>query len=734
MFRPNRISSAGLDQRGEDPSDAVGGRRQNEPVSDPRTATPEAREEHQRISEEVEDARWRYYVLDDPTLDDADFDRRLRRLEALEGEFPELQTPDSPTQKVGGAVSTEFTSVDHLRPMESLDNAFTYDELEAWYARLGRDGVERPALLCELKVDGLAINLLYEEGRLVRALTRGDGRTGEDVTPNVKTIDSIPHRLTGTEEFPVPQLLEVRGEVFLPVKAFERLNESLLEAGKQQFANPRNSAAGSLRQKDPKVTASRALGMVCHGLGAREGFEPKAQSHAYEALAAWGLPTSDQVRVVQSLKDVEAYVENAGEHRHTIVPYEIDGVVVKVDDVGLQRRLGSTSRAPRWAIAFKYPPEEVNAKLLDIRVNVGRTGRVTPFGVMEPTKVAGSTVENATLHNAHEVKRKDVRPGDTVILRKAGDVIPEILGPVLALRPKGLAEWVMPTHCPACGTELAQQKEGDKDLRCPNHRFCPAQVRERVFHVAGRGAFDIEGLGYEAAVALLDAKAIDDEGDVFDLDEAKLLSAPLFTRAPKKKGEDGPQHSADVSRELNANGERLLANLRSRLDVPLWRVLVALSIRHVGPTAARALAQEFGTMNAIREASEESLAAAEGVGPTIAEAVIEWFKEPWHAEIVEKWERSGVSMEDARDESVARTLEGLTVVVTGSLVDFSRDSAKEAILSRGGKASGSVSKNTDYVVVGDNAGSKADKAEQLGVPVLDEDGFKALLEGGPSAS
>jgi DNA ligase (NAD+) len=511
--------------------------------------------------------------------------------------------------------------------------------------------------------------------------------------------------------------------VFLPVEAFERLNESLLEAGKQQFANPRNSAAGSLRQKDPRVTASRALGMVCHGIGAREGFEPEAQSHAYEALAAWGLPTSSQVQVLGSLAEVQAYIENAGEHRHTIVPYEIDGVVVKVDDVALQRRLGSTSRAPRWAIAFKYPPEEVNAKLLDIRVNVGRTGRVTPYGVMEPTKVAGSTVENATLHNAHEVKRKDVRPGDTVILRKAGDVIPEILGPVLALRPKGLAEWVMPTRCPACDTELAQQKEGDKDLRCPNHQFCPAQVRERVFHVAGRGAFDIEGLGYEAAAALLDAKVIANEGDVFDLDEAKVITAPLFTRAPKK-GEDGPQ--------LSANGERLLANLRSRLDVPLWRVLVALSIRHVGPTAARALAQEFGSMERIRAASEAELAAAEGVGPTIAEAVIEWFKEPWHAEIVDKWAAAGVSMEDERDESVERTLEGLTVVVTGSLVDFSRDSAKEAILARGGKAAGSVSKNTDYVVVGDNAGSKADKAEQLGVPVLDEAGFKALLENGPS--
>ena len=704
----------------------VGAPGHNAPMTAPRTQAPDTdpREEHRRIAEQVEDARWRYYVLDSPTIDDAEFDRLMRRLEELEAELPELRTPDSPTQKVGGAVSTDFTPVDHLQRMESLDNAFSFEELAAWHARLARDGVSDPALLCELKVDGLAINLLYEDGRLVRALTRGDGTTGEDVTPNVRTIDAVPHRLAATEDFPVPGLLEVRGEVFLPVEAFERLNEAMTEAGKPVFANPRNAAAGSLRQKDPRVTASRALGMVCHGIGARRGFEPQAQSHAYEALAAWGLPVSEQVRVLPSLTDVEAYVENAGEHRHTIVPYEIDGVVVKVDDVSLQRRLGSTSRAPRWAIAFKYPPEEVNARLLEIRVNVGRTGRVTPYGVMEPTKVAGSPVENATLHNYHEVERKDVRPGDTVVLRKAGDVIPEILGPVLPLRPEGLAPWVGPTECPACGTTLVEQRAGDKDRRCPNHRYCPAQARERVFHVAGRGAFDIEGLGYEAAAALLDAQVIDNEGDVFDLDETSLVRAPLFTRAPKK-GEEGPQ--------LSANGQRLLDHLSRAKHVPLWRVLVALSIRHVGPTAARALAAEFGSMDAIRAATEEQLAAAEGVGPTIAEAVIEWFAEDWHVEIVDRWARAGVSMADERDESVPRTLEGLTVVVTGSLVDFSRDSAKEAILSRGGKAAGSVSKKTDYVVVGDNAGSKADKAEQLGVPILDEAGFTALLEGGPDA-
>ncbi len=689
----------------------------------PEAAPPEARERHQTLAEQIEEARWRYYVLDDPTLSDADFDVRMRELEALEEQFPELRTPDSPTQKVGGAVSTEFTAVDHLQRMESLDNAFSDEELDAWFARLGREGVDDPALLCELKVDGLAINLLYERGRLVRALTRGDGRTGEDVTPNVKTIASVPHRLTGTDELPVPALVEVRGEVFLPVEAFERLNASMVDAGKPMFANPRNAAAGSLRQKDPRVTATRDLGMVCHGIGAREGFEPVAQSAAYDALRAWGLPTSDRVRVLPDLAGVREFIAYYGEHRHD-VEHEIDGVVVKVDQVALQRRLGSTSRAPRWAIAFKYPPEEVNARLLSIEVNTGRTGRVTPFGVMEPTRVAGSTVERATLHNAHEVKRKDVRPGDTVILRKAGDVIPEILGPVLALRPEGLAEWVMPTECPACGTTLAEQKEGDKDLRCPNHQFCRAQVLDRVFHVAGRGAFDIEGLGSEAAAALLEAGVIANEGDVFDLDEAKLKQTDLFTRAPKKD-EEGPQ--------LSANGQRLLDNLGSRKEVPLWRVLVGLSIRHVGPTAARALATEFGSMDALRAATEEQLAAAEGVGPTIAEAVIEWFGVDWHVAIVEAWERAGVSMADQRDESVPRTLEGLTVVVTGSLVDFSRDSAKEAIISRGGKAAGSVSKNTDYVVVGDNAGSKADKAEQLGVTVLDEAGFVALLGGGPPA-
>ncbi|HNO39986.1 MAG TPA: NAD-dependent DNA ligase LigA, partial [Marmoricola sp.] len=619
-----------------------------------------ARARHQQLSAQVQEASRRYYEEDDPTLSDAEFDDLMRELQELEAQYPELGTPDSPTQQVGGGVSKTFTAVDHLERMESLDNAFSAEELNAWVARLRREGVQDPAYLCELKVDGLAINILYRNGKLVRALTRGDGRTGEDVTANVRTIKSIPHQLRDTAEYPIPALIEVRGEVFLPIVAFEKLNESMLDAGRRIFANPRNAAAGSLRQKDAQVTAGRDLDMVCHGVGARDGFEPQTQSHAYAALRAWGLPTSDRVRVVGSLTEVSEYISYYAENRYD-VPHEIDGVVVKVDDISLQRRLGSTSRAPRWAIAYKYPPEEVHARLLEIRVNTGRTGRVTPYGVMEPVRVAGSTVEHATLHNAHEVKRKDVRPGDTVILRKAGDVIPEILGPVLGLRPEGLPEWVMPTHCPECSTELVEQKEGDKDLRCPNHRGCPAQVRERVFHVSGRGAFDIEGLGMEAAVALLEAGVIENEGDVFALSEDRLRRTNLFTRAPKA-GEDGPQ--------LSANGAKLLANLHRAREQPLWRVLVALSIRHVGPTAARALAAEFGSVAAIRDASLDQLATVEGVGGTIAESVVEWFTGPeadWHNEIIDKWATAGVRLAESNQVSAPQTLSGLTLVVTGSL-------------------------------------------------------------------
>src|SRR5215210_4754308 len=686
----------------------------------PQAAPAEARDQHQELSEQIEEARWRYYVLDDPTLSDADFDQRLRALEALEGEFPELQTPDSPTQKVGGAVSTEFTSVDHLRPMESLDNAFTYEELEAWYARVERDGVQAPALLCELKVDGLAINLLYENGRLVRALTRGDGRTGEDVTPNVKTIDSVPHWLRAADGFPVPEVLEVRGEVFLPVEAFERLNVSMTEAGKPVFANPRNAAAGSLRQKDPRVTATRALGMVCHGIGAREGFQPKAQSHAYDALAAWGLPTSDQVKVLPTLEAVQDYIEHAGDQRHTIVPYEIDGVVIKVDDVSSQRRLGSTSRAPRWAIAFKYPPEEVNTRLLDIRVNVGRTGRVTPYAVMEPAQVSGSTVEMATLHNQDEVRRKGVLIGDTVVLRKAGDVIPEIVGPVVDLRDGTERAFVMPTECPACGTELRPEKEGDADLRCPNTRSCPAQLRERLFHVASRDALDIEVLGYQSGQALLDAGLLSDEGDLFSLTEEKLTETDFFTT---KSG------------ALSANGAKLLANLEAAKTRPLDKFLVALSIRHIGKGVAPDIAAAFGDIDALASATPEQLAQVEGIGPTLVTAITDWFAEPWHRDIVAKWKAAGCVMRDEPKVVQEQTLAGLSVVVTGSLEGYTRDSAVEAITSRGGKVAGSVSKKTSFVVVGDSPGSKYDRAVELKVPVLSgAEAFTVLLDQGPEAA
>jgi DNA ligase (NAD+) len=700
-------------------------------VTEPKSATEDAREEHARLSQEIDEDQYRYYVLDQPTASDADYDARMRRLQELEDEFPDLRTPSSPTQRVGGTYSTQFTAVDHLERMLSLDNAFSAEDMAAWAGRVERDAGAVPGYLCELKVDGLAVSLIYTDGRLTRGATRGDGRTGEDVTPNVRTIENVPDHLVGAD---VPHVLEVRGEVFFPVERFEELNAALVDAGKVPYANPRNTAAGSLRQKDPRVTASRGLRLVVHGVGRVEGgqFDTRqvtAQSGWYEVLARWGLPTSDRAKVVPDLAGVQEFIDYYGEHRHA-VEHEIDGVVVKVDDLSLQRRLGSTSRAPRWAIAYKYPPEEVNTKLLDIRVNVGRTGRVTPFGVMEPVKVAGSTVENATLHNQWEVERKGVLIGDTVVLRKAGDVIPEIVGPVVALRDGTERPFVMPTECPACGTPLRPEREGDKDIRCPNSRSCPAQLRERLFSLASRSAFDIEALGYEGAVALLDAGALADEGDLFAIDAEQLVEVPQYTRAAKKTD---PPESVHDGRTLSANGQKLLANLEQAKTQPLWRVVVALSIRHVGPTAARALAAEFGSIEAVREASTEQLAAAEGVGPVIAEAVTEWFTEDWHAAIVDKWAKAGVRMADETDDSTPRTLAGLTVVVTGSLQDYSRDGAKEAILARGGKAAGSVSKKTDFVVVGENAGTKADKAEQLGVRILDEAQFTALLEGGPDA-
>ncbi|WP_131738607.1 NAD-dependent DNA ligase LigA [Actinomadura roseirufa] len=704
----------------------------------------EARQRHRELSERIDEGNYRYYVLDRPTLTDAEYDRMMRELRELEERHAELVTPDSPTQKVGAPITTDFATVDHLERMQSLDNAMSADELLAWDERVVREVGEVAGYLCELKIDGLAIAVTYENGLLVRAVTRGDGRTGEDVTHNVRTIADVPSRLAGEGW---PEVLEVRGEVFLPVEGFEQVNAVQVEAGKEPFANPRNAAAGSLRQKDPRVTARRPLGMLVHGFGAwRGGGLPDGQSAAYELMRSWGLPVSDRYTVVGGLAAVREYIEEYGEHRHDPA-YEIDGVVVKVDQFALQRRLGSTSRAPRWAIAWKYPPEEVNTRLLDIKVGVGRTGRVTPYGVMEPTKVAGSTVERATLHNASEVKRKGVLIGDTVVLRKAGDVIPEIVAPVTALRDGTEREFEMPAHCPECGTELAYEKEGDADIRCPNTRFCPGQLRERLSFVASRKALDIEALGYVGATALTQPlepsdPPVKDEGDLFHLTVERLLpirSLVLDPRTGTPKTDPKTGEHKVVSFFANKEGEPkktvevLFEELEKAKRQPLWRVLVSLSIRHVGPAAARSLARELRSLDAIANASQEELAAVDEVGPTIAASIRAWFDEEWHRDIVEKWRAAGVRMED-EGAAGPRPLEGVTVVITGSLDGFSRDSATEAVQRLGGKVSGSVSKKTGFVVVGDSPGSKYDKAVKLGVPVLAEEGFRVLLADGPDAA
>jgi DNA ligase (NAD+) len=717
------------------PGEVVGSEPGDNAEAAPEAAPADARRRHADLSLEITEADHRYYVLDSPTISDIDYDTKMRELRALEERYPDLRTPDSPTQTVHGTVSTLFTPVEHLERLLSLDNVFTDEDLGGWSDRAARLGGAGP-YLCELKIDGLAIDLVYRDGALVRAATRGDGRTGEDVTPNIRTISSIPARLSGPG---YPAVLEVRGEVFLPVAAFEKLNESLLDAGKAAFANPRNSAAGSLRQKDPRITASRALDAIIHGIGRVEGGThagisgtaagpgeeghlegaPDSQSGWYERLSEWGLPVSRLYKVVPDMAGVREYIAYYAEHRHD-PPYEIDGVVVKIDEIETQRALGSTSRAPRWAIAYKYRPEEVITRLLDIRVNVGRTGRVTPFAVMEPVKVAGSTVVNATLHNADEIKRKGVLIGDMVILRKAGDVIPEVLGPVADLRTGAEREYEYPVACPECGTVLTRE-EGEVDWRCPNTRGCPAQLRERLFHLAGRGAFDIEVLGYEAVTALLDCGLVADEGDVFSLTEERLLTCPFFV---VKQG------------TLSANAARLLGNLADARTRPLWRILVALSIRHVGPTAARALAAEFGSLDAIEAANTDALAAVDGVGPTIAASLHDWFAEDWHRAIVAKWRDAGVRLEEPDfdpSRAAARLLAGVTVVITGTLPGFSRDEAGEAVRTAGGKVTSSVSKKTDFVVAGENAGSKYDKAVELGIPILDEPAFRILLADGPDA-
>ncbi|CAM5610411.1 NAD-dependent DNA ligase LigA [Streptomyces griseus] len=702
------------------------------------------RETHTLLAEQIEEHRFRYYVKDQPVVSDAEFDRLMRSLEALEEEYPQLRTPDSPTQKVAGPYVTEFTSVEHRERMLSLDNAFDADELAAWAERVAKDvGTPDHHFLCELKIDGLAVNLTYEHGRLTRAATRGDGRTGEDITPNVRTIAEIPHRLKGED---IPALVEIRGEVFFPMEDFEELNARLVAADDKPFANPRNAAAGSLRQKDPKVTAARPLHMVVHGIGAHEGLSIDRLSQAYDLLHSWGLPTARHNKVVDSLAGVREFIAYYGDHRHS-VEHEIDGVVVKLDEIPLQGRLGSTSRAPRWAIAWKYAPEEVNTKLVNIRVGVGRTGRVTPYAQVEPVEVAGSEVEFATLHNQNVVKAKGVLIGDTVVLRKAGEVIPEILGPVVDLRDGTEKAFEMPTHCPECGTELRPMKEGDIDLRCPNARTCPAQLRERVFYLAGRKCLDIDHFGYVAAAALTRPlepaePVLKDESDLFSLTVEQLLPIRAYvldqdSGLPKRDPKTGEEKIATVfanqQGEPKKNAVAMLEGIAAAKDAPLARILTGLSIRHVGPVAAQELARQFRSVDRIDEASEEELAAADGVGPTIAASVKQWFAEDWHREILRKWREAGVRMVDegSDEDEGPRPLEGHTVVVTGTLAGHTRDGAKEALQALGAKVAGSVSKKTAFVVVGDNPGSKYDKAMQLKVPVLDEDGFAILLEEGP---
>ncbi len=687
-----------------------------------------AKHRHADLAEQVADHNHRYHVLDSPVVSDAEYDVLVRELRALEETYPELRTPDSPTQQVGGEViAAGFAPVTHLERLFSLDNAFSAEELDGWYARAERLGGGGP-FLCELKIDGLAVDLVYRDGVLARAATRGDGVTGEDVTANVKTIAAAPAKLSGSGW---PATLEVRGEVFLPVAAFHELNERQAEAGKPPYVNPRNTAAGSLRQKDPAVTATRPLDLILHGVGAIEGERterPASQSAWYDQLRAWGLPVSSLYRVVPDLAGVREYIAHYAEHRHD-PSYEIDGVVVKVDQIAMQATLGFTSRAPRWAIAYKYPPEEVTTRLLDIRVNVGRTGRVTPFAVMTPVKVSGSTVERATLHNQDEVVRKGVLIGDTVVLRKAGDVIPEVVGPVLELRDGSEHAFEFPVDCPSCGTTLAREA-AEVDWRCPNTRSCPAQLRERLFHIASRGAFDIEVLGYEASSALLDAGLVTDEGELFGLTADDLARCPFFVT---------------IGGALTANATSLLRNLDEARGRPLWRVLVALSIRHVGPTAARALAAAFGSIDAIAAAPAETLTLVDDVGPTIAGSIIDWFGVDWHRAIVEKWRAAGVQLADPDftgtgpvpgDSSggASGPLAGVTVVLTGTLPELTRDEAAEAITSKGGKVSGSVSKKTSFLVAGENPGSKLDKADSLGVPVLDEAGLRVLLAEGPEAA
>jgi DNA ligase (NAD+) len=684
-----------------------------------------AQREVEQLTNAILAARDAYYDRDESLIADTDYDALIQRLETLEAQYPQLKGQDSPTQSVGGKATELFTPVTHAARMMSLDNVFSEQQFLAWAQRITKDTGREVNFLCELKIDGLAINLGYVNGQLVSAATRGDGVVGEDVTANVLTIKSIPTKLAGTGH---PALVEVRGEIFFPVEAFRKLNVELAQAGEKVFANPRNAASGSLRQKDPEKTATRPLSMLVHGIGAWEDAPVPTQSEVYELLKSWGLPTSTHYRVVNSAADAAAFIREMGTARDS-VEHEIDGIVIKVDDMATQRELGSTSRAPRWAIAYKYPPEQVNTKLVDIRVSVGRTGRVTPYAVVEPVKVAGSTVEFATLHNQDVVKAKGILIGDTIVIRKAGDIIPEVLGPVLELRDGTERAFVMPEGCPECGAKLAPASEGDIDLRCPNQKSCPAQVRGRVEHIGSRGGLDIEGLGEVAATALTNHKDGEEpplatEAHLFALTLDELKKVPYFINA------DGTE---------SKNAVELIANLELAKTKPLWRLLVSLNIRHVGPVAARALANHFGSLDAIRNASLDELAAVDGVGAIIAESLQSWFDVDWHQDIIDQWSRAGVQFHIPGHEGPGAAVEivgpcsGLIIVATGSLDGFTRDGAQEAIIAAGGKTASSVSKKTDFVAAGPGAGSKLTKAEELGIPVLDAEGFKKLLDGGPAA-
>jgi len=719
-----------------------------------RSGITAARERWANLVDQVNQARTAYYQHDQPTISDEEYDRIYRELVELEASWPELASGDSPTQSVGGQPAGMFAPVEHLQRMYSLDNVFDDDELDGWLGRVEAGLGEVPGLLCELKIDGLAVDAVYRDGRLHSLATRGDGVTGEDVTFNAQFIPAIPQQLRPRKGAKVPALLEVRGEVFFPVAAFARLNEEQLNLGLPAFANPRNAAAGSLRQRVDRrqqdlaaaqsarsatkadrlrVEVQRSidrlsgLQLTVHGIGAVEGLRIQRQSQGYEVLAGLGLPISERARVLSSVAEVRDYIAHYGEHRHD-VEHEIDGVVIKVDDFDQQGQLGETSRAPRWAIAYKYPPEVVRTRLLDIAVNVGRTGRVTPFAVMEPVRVAGSTVSMATLHNAYEVERKGVLIGDMVFLRKAGDVIPEVLGPVVEVRDGSERAFVMPGTCPECGTDLRPEKEQDKDLRCPNARSCPAQLRERIAHVASRSALDIEGLGDKAARALLDEGVVTDEGDLFLIGPQDLLRTTFFTREPGK---------AEEGRQLTENAKAMLAQIDGARAKPLWRVLVALSIRHVGPPTAKDIVRGFSSIDALAQACAEELAGVDGIGPTIAESIREWFEVDWHREVVDKWRRGGVRMAEEATATAEGPLVGLTVVITGSLEGFTRDSAAEAVSELGAKVASSVSKATSVLVQGDagaKPSSKRKKAEDLGIPIIGQRGFTALLEGGLDAA